>query len=418
MFVENCSVSAQSLSLLSLFTNSAGGGMIGVGLKFKIMEKYSIEKAEEEASQMIEKIKSGEVSNFNEAEDAVTKAKEKLQYRNILVIDDVYSQNLVNILNEQHSDKEALLVNRSEDLETALAKIKSIDHTQGTAVLTDMFMPEKRGSYNPAEGLKIVQEMLEFYGVNHEIAKERIEKVNQVLSEYGDNIEKISRPSMGGGYSAEGERITQRIVEIFEDMENNPAFNNFASRVVGKAGNLYSLYSKRRYPPGFLEGKSEEELINSGILVRKDGVLDISEDYIKENPSKFRDYIVNGETFLQNISYALLWGPDGGLPLGVRVAEESHKKQIPFVVVSGGHGVQIENSWVFANYLAERGIIDNQYALDMQQDKQIDLNNPDAQSIVDQHSYFIISKRIEGLDGEKNKKGLELIAKSLESKIS
>ena len=329
---------------------------------------------------------------------------------------------MVGLLKEQYSNEKESLISGAEDMETALARIESIKDTRGTAVLTDMFMPEKKNSFNPTEGLKVIQEILEFYGVNPEVANKRVEQVKQVLGRYGDNIESIARSDYGGGYSAKGENIGREIRKAFGDLDSDPELLNFSNTILGKKGNLYSIYSKYRYPPDFLKGKSEEELINFGVLVEKNEELDLSENFIQEHQEELRDNIVNGRGFINDISYALLWGKDGGLPLGIRVAEEAHKKQIPCIVVSGGHGVQIPNSMVFAQYLHKKGIINNPYALGI---NDIDLKSPNIQNIINQHSYFIMSKKITGTDEEiknygdmfkKNKDTINAIVKSLRSR--
>jgi len=105
------------------------------------------------------------------------------------------------------------------------------------------------------------------------------------------------------------------------------------------------------------------------------------------------------------MSSALQGGIDGGVPLGIRIAEEAHKKGTPFVVVSGWHGDPGQANFVYAKYLYDKGIIDNPIIPDLGEEAFI--------NTVNNYSYFTASK---GSSNEKDIDKLKIIAQVLESK--
>src|SRR3989344_2136210 len=307
--------------------------------------------------------------------------KEKAPISKVIIVDDRYAKDLTEVFQDNHTDdKNEFNVDAGVDLETALQKIRSLENTRGVAVLTDMYMPDKKGSFNPGEGLKVFGEIMEFYGMNPDTIQNKMEEVKQILAEYGDNIEKVSK-GIGHEVSSEGNDIARRIREIFE---NDPILENFLNKILCKQGNMYAIFKGWQFPPSSLKkyGKDEKILLENNILEEKNGIFEFTDVFIDEHKKEFEDNIFTGKDMASSISYALLYGEEGGLPLGIRVAEEAHKKGLPVVLASGWHGVPGKANYIYADYLFQKGIINNPEVME------INSNDVNVQDNANKHSYF------------------------------
>ena len=383
------------------------------------MEKYSFEQAANEAAEIAKKAQElnsqrggeGDPSrdDYKSANSIIDEKtlgnkveKEKVPINKVIVIDDNYAENLSDVFLDSHKDDEKKFnVDIAVDLETALQKIRSIEDTMGVAVLTDMYMPDKKGSFNPDEGLKVFGEIMEFYGMTSDMVKDKLARVKQIISEYGNDIEKVSIGRMG--YSNEGEDIAKKIRDIFK---NDHDLDNFLNKTICRGGNLYSIFKSWSFPPFSIE-KDEKKLLENNILEeREDGKLDFADNFIIEHAEDFQNNVFRGRELISSMSYALLYGNDGGLPLGIRIAEEAHKKGLPIIVASGDHGNPGQANHIYADYLFKKGIINNPNVM------RIDSEAANAQDSANKHSYFF-ARKFKSSETEAN---LKIITKALESK--
>jgi len=189
--------------------------------------------------------------------------REKEPIGKIIVIDDNYANNLAGIFEKEHEDdKEKPVIMQSTDCETALEQMRSVQDPHSIRILTDMYIPDKKGSSDMTEGLKVFGEIFEFYGVRPEIVKEKMEKVEMVIGNF------------------------EATRNIFQN-SGDDSLDNFLSKILARrpSDNIYQnwLNFGKDAPlfPKDLKELSEEELEKRGILIRAwDGRLDVSDEFI------------------------------------------------------------------------------------------------------------------------------------------
>lgn len=346
--------------------------------------------------------------------------KEKEQIRHIIVVDDNYADNLAGIF-EEGEEPEKPQVDQAQDLEGALALIDSIKDPRGAGVMTDLFFPEKKESPDQAEGLKVIQEILTHFGVDQGVVAEMIANYQAFVA------------SQRGGYRATVAKEVQKrrahieaqVKEVFNveyEQPENPKLKEFFAK------NLYDPESNEgvneifEHIAGMPEGQSiyedwdkiyEEEKQKGYVTKSPEGKHIITQAGFEEYNAKGwlpKRYEGNGKEFLRKICYSLTNSFDGGILMGVRVAEAAHQKNLPVTIVTGAHGTQPVNVFV-ARYLFDKGIISNSYIGHTSGDStEEDLN---------QYSFFETNKKYHGdeLQDSKTKKILQTIGKTLESKI-
>lgn len=307
----------------------------------------------------------------------------------IIIADDRYSETLANLFKQEDTKgegkKETEIV-QTKDLESALDAIEKVEDPRGVGVITDMYMPQKEGSFDASEGLKVIQEIFEFYGVNPQEAEKRVSQVKAVLAKYRNRMAEVARMARDG------------------------ADNPVAIEILSAFGFSFKQLLERT------SGGKISEPINDPVFQE---FIDIKTG--AQISDWGGEYDIDGGNFIASQACALTWGDDGGLLMGVRVAEEAHKKGLPVVLISGWHGMAGEANHFIAKYLYDKGVIDNPNVCTEMFDEDTREFKEDAQQIANKYSYFTASKSfdINSQDKFDLKKAakLQIIRKSLEAKI-
>jgi hypothetical protein len=342
-----------------------------------------------------------------------------------LVFDDNYSKTLADLFTEGKEEKP--VVSRARDLVSAIECIDNLENTRGVGVLTDMFMPEKEGSVEAKDGLKIIQEIFEFYGVDPQEAQASINRVKVVLDKYGDRIRQITdQNSKSIPGSEPGGRSS-----------DNPIVKEIYTAFLGQLSGTLLQFAEKRFPrcknssrvdKRFIEEWEDRKItpetlqkrLDSGDFERHsdgtihytqrfidsiglDGVGEKTQNFQKREEEEYPPFeresawemdnirMISGAEFISIMAKTLTWGKDGGVLAGIRIAEKAHQKGLPVVVVSGGHETSAISPFL-ARYLYDKGIIDNPWIvgrIELEANQQL---RPDAQDLANSYSYFDLSK--------------------------
>lgn len=394
----------------------------------------------------------GEKPEDFEAPASDIEHKEKEPVSRIIVIDDNYADNLANIFIDEKEKSKRPQVDKAQDLESALKLIESVKDPRGVGVITDLFFPEKKSSKDQSEGLKVIGEILNHFGVDHDTIEEMIGNYKALIKKHGSYIY--------DPFSGQIEyKLFNKVQEAFgvgDDQPENPKLKDFFNEknfyVDGDMIHRLDLNDFFKHFPGvILEGeynvsqdsinalKAEE--IHKGNIIEKEEWASymITEKGFQEYNAKHllpKRYAGNSKAFLGSICYSLTHPDNGGIMMGVRVAEAAHQKKLPVVIVTGAHGTTPVNIFV-AQYLFDRGIIDSPgigspYEFISMEQVKVDgpmgvnnvytLDTKAAEEDLKQYSFFVADKEYRKSSGDESRNAvteniLKIIGKTLETKI-
>lgn len=369
-----------------------------------------------------------------DAPQNLVERKEGIPVGKILIVDDKYSEELKQIFEGIHGkDTEKPEIISAKNYESIKQLIDSISDNRGVGVMSDLFFPVaetdpeeiEKGHYDQTEGLKIIKEILIHYGVEPEAIESMIEQYEALVMRHGvENVATSSVMARGRWKNEELAKVVESIFTTSMDDSKFPGLNDFMDKTFYVMDYEFLELARERVTELFDETGIKKALKDGYILKHEDGQY----YFTRAGEIMYGQGagVCTGKEFLSTVTMSLTNTKDGGIAMGVRVAEAAHQKGIPVTIITGAH-FPSRFSFVIARYLYDKGVIRNPNAYfcpDGMVNRESYELNPGVQEKLNGYDFFAQSKFLPAEEDDRSKKQkmenqsiLKGIAKSLEYKV-
>jgi len=325
----------------------------------------------------------------------------------LLFVEDQHTERAMGIFNksleEDLEEQDSVDILPSKDLSSALQQLENLPEGARSVVMTDMLFPEKTGSMDKSEGMKILQEICEHYGIDYQAIVELLFKPEDVKKKrelYEENLKVY-------------EKLRAVYIEAWEILERSDVDVSELSHLRGRndAQGMFDFFRRVDFldrPSNAEDGRRLRSCEMKIYGLDEDTYYKMAGQYNKSVDSEQWDQIEKllpakvlkqfeddkgqssfPEAF-RDLLHVLQKTDPAEQPLGMRVAEKAYEQGLPVLLITSHHteGQKFARN-ILPHYLKEKGVLESDEVIN---DKVIDDEGTELNELVKTSSIFVMGK--------------------------